>query len=135
MRFGDNACWSDEDSGFFPLIDVSTWLQLLSRGDFMYIPDILTVQRDHPKKASYSDKMHLEWAIDYYVFIQRAWNFKTFLKTREQVIQAINKIFAKHANRSLKKNLSGDRFELLKQMIQATKIFINGSNDLPKFKF
>ena len=138
LRFGDNACWSDEDQGFFPLIDMSTWFQLLSRGNYIYTPEILTYQREHAKKASYFEGMHLEWAIDHYVFTQRAWKQKVFLKTIDEVKFALSGMFFHHARKNLKKarenGIRNSRVELLEQMVQAARSFIEGASDLPKFK-
>ena len=139
LRYGDNACWSEEDRGFFPLIDLSTWFQLLRRGNYIYIPEILTYQREHAKKASYFEGMHLEWAIDHYVFTQRAWTQKIFLTTREEVNESIRGIFFAHARQNLKHarehRIQNDRVTLLEQMVQAANNFLSGAENLPKFKF
>ena len=135
LRFGDNACWSDEDRGFFSLIDVSTWLQLLSKGDFMYIPDILTVQREHPKKASHDFKILQEFSIDFYIFVQRAWDQKIFLTTREEVIQALKGVYDHHAIYNFRRKMNDERTEFLRKIIQLADNFINGAEELPKFEF
>ncbi len=134
LRSGDNACMSDEDRGFFPLIDLSTWFQLLPQGEFVYLPEILTVQRDHQNKAS--KKLFVDFAICYYIFIRRVWTQKIFLKTEEDLRKSLTEFFPRMRDRGfrLSPSTSREKVTLLRNINSAVNNFLQNGVELPKFE-
>ena len=134
LRPGDNACISDEDGGFYPLIDLSTWFQLLLQGEFVFLPEILTVNRDHQNKAS--KKLFVDFAICYYIFIQRFWSQKIFLKTEEDLRKSLTVFFPRMRDRGfrLSPNTSREKVTLLRNINSAVNNFLKNGVELPKFE-
>lgn len=134
LRSGDNAGMSDADRGFFPLIDLSTWFQLLPQGEFVYLPEILTVQRDHQNKAS--KKLFVDFAICYYIFIRRVWLQKIFLKTEEDLRKSLTVFFPRMRDRGfrLSPNTSREKMTLLRNINSAVNNFLKNGVELPKFE-
>ena len=52
-----DLCWSDDEQGFFSLIDLSTWLQLLSKGNMGFYPEPLSALRVHNNMTSLNRQM------------------------------------------------------------------------------
>ena len=88
LRGGD-LCWHEDERGFFNLIDVSTWLHILTQGDLFFLNEPLSCYREHPEIASgwaYTPPlMAVQWA----KLIKSAWERKIFLKTEEDFRRAI----------------------------------------------
>ena len=49
----NDLCWFEDEKGFFPLVDVSTWLQLLTQGNLFWIDESLSLFRQHDSQQSY----------------------------------------------------------------------------------
>ncbi len=92
LRDGD-LCWHANERGFFNLVDTSTWLQLLSKGNLFFIDEPLSCYRLHANIATdwpYTAPLNaIQWA----KMIKSAWEKKIFLKTEKDVRQSILKWF------------------------------------------
>lgn len=102
----NDLCWHDDERGFFNLVDVSTWLQLLTQGDLYHIHEPLSCQRMHAGIAS-------EWvytpplvAVQWVKLLKAAWDEKFFLRTEDDIRRAILGWFEFPALRGLKKSLA-----------------------------
>ena len=76
------------DEGDVLIGDVELWLQLLTKGDLGYIPDLLTAFRRHKDQGSADEDNSLSISIGYMLQLQYAWNRKIFLKTKEDAERA-----------------------------------------------
>ena len=97
----NDLCWHDDERGFFNLVDMSTWLQLLTRGNLLHIHEPLSFQRIHAGVAS-------EWAytpplvaIQWVKLLKSAWERKIFLHTEDDLRRAILGWFSFPALRGL----------------------------------
>lgn len=76
---GNDLCYFDDEKGFYPLADVSTWLQLLRQGNLFYIDEPLSAIRYHSARATYSNGMSTVVAICWAKLIKYFWEQKIFL--------------------------------------------------------
>ena len=92
LRDGD-LCRHADERGFFNLVDTSTWLQLLSKGNLFFIDEPLSCYRLHANIATdwlyTAPPVAIQWA----KMIKSAWEKKIFLKTEKDVRQSILKWF------------------------------------------
>ena len=94
MREND-LCWSDDEEGFFALVDISTWLQLLSKGDLFYFADEpFSAFREHSQQVTNLEGNRATFDISWAKMIETSWNRKIFHKTekdiRENILQWIH---------------------------------------------
>ncbi len=86
----NDLCWSDDETGFFALVDLSTWLQLLSQGDMFYFAnDSLSAFRKHSKQVTNLDGNRAIFDVSWAKMISTAWNKKIFLKSEKEVRESI----------------------------------------------
>jgi len=86
----NDLCWTDEENGFFVLIDMATWLQLFTQGDLFYIAsESLSAFRQHGEQQTNATNMKIIFAIGMAQLIKTAVDKKIFLndeKLRRKVI-------------------------------------------------
>ena len=78
LRNGD-LCRNADERGFFSLIDMSTWLQLLSQGNMFRFIECLSALRTHAEQMTYSQKIYKLAPADYAKLLKQAWEEKFFL--------------------------------------------------------
>ena len=100
LRDGD-LCWSDDEKGFFSLIDLSTWLQLLSKGDMAFYPEPLSAFRVHNNMTSFKSKTYVTFWVDWAKLIWSGWKKNLFLDTKEELRAAVL-IWLHHASKGLR---------------------------------
>ena len=130
LRNGD-LCWNDDEDGFYSLCDVSTWLQLLSKGNMVWIGEPLSAQRIHNKEATFWFKTRVIFAIAWAKLIYTAWEKKIFLKTEHDLKFAIYRWLAEHGCISMfdayKKNYDFEEMKVLERIIiDMTQALSNG---------
>ena len=140
LRNGD-LCWHADERGFFNLVDTSTWLQLLSKGNLFFINEPLSCYRLHPNIASdwlyTAPLVSIQWA----KMIKSAWEKKIFLKTEKDVRQSILKWFNFIGFRGLehpfKDNYHGKEVETLeKYFVTMAQALSNGYKiELPPVEY
>ena len=103
----NDLCWNADERGFFNLIDMSTWCQLLTQGNLYFIDEVLSSYRAHLEIASgwvYTPPLlAIQWA----KLIKQAWEQKIFIKTEKEIRTSILAWFDFPALRGL--NLSHQR--------------------------
>ena len=96
-----DLCWSDDEQGFFSLIDLSTWLQLLSKGNMAFYPEPLSALRVHDDMTSLKSKTYVTFWVDWAKLIWSGWKKNLFLETKEELRAAVL-IWLHHASKGLR---------------------------------
>ena len=119
----NDICWRDDESGFISLVDISTWLQLLTKGKFFGLYEPLSAMRKHDEQLTNKLNTRLSFAIDWAKNIDYAWNNKYYLKTQKDIRAAIINWISNHAVTALKlsfiQNYTGKRLHLLEKILNA----------------
>ena len=117
----NDICWRDDEVGFISLIDISTWLHLLSKGKFFGLYETLSATRKHNGQLTNKLQTRLSFAIDWAKNIDYAWNNKYYLKTQKDIRAAIINWISNHAVTALKvaflQNYNGDRLEVVEKLL------------------
>ena len=92
----NDLCWTEEETGFFPLIDISTWLQLLTQGNLFYIANNpLSMFRMHKGQATNWAGSGAAFEICWAKLIKTSWDLKAFHKTEKEIrMQILNWIYS-----------------------------------------
>ena len=98
----NDLCWHEDERGFFNLVDMSTWLQLLTRGNLLHIHEPLSFQRVHAGIASNWAYTLPLVAIQWVKLLKSAWERKIFLHTDDDLRRAILGWFSFPALRGLR---------------------------------
>ena len=115
LRNGD-VCFTDEEKGFASLVDVSTWLSVLSRGDLIIYPEPLSALRVHDVRGSAIPDVPIMWQIDYCRLLWESWNKKIFLKTEDDLREAILAWFIRASNIMLKAHRQKHKSAVLSEL-------------------
>ena len=123
----NDLCWTAEEPEFFPLIDVSTWCQLLTRGDLFFVAETLSAFRQNTEKnKQISAPVEIYWAKIFKI----AWDKKIFLETEDEIrVRIIEWLFSaclrlkvSHAKKFTDKSIT----TLEKIMTAMTQALYNG---------
>lgn len=124
----NDLCWNDDERGFFNLVDMSTWLQLLTQGNLYFIDEVLSCYRHHEKIASkwiYTPPLvAAQWA----KLIKVAWERKVFFRTEKELRASILAWFNYPALRGLQVPLEQDYHG--KEVESLEKVFVAMSQAL-----
>lgn len=127
LRNGD-LCWNEDETGFFSMIDLSTWLQLLSQGDMIYFPQALSALRVHEGMASVQNKTYVTFWNDWAKLVWSGIHKQIFLKTKEEVRAAVL-LWLHHAAKGLRNaylmNYEGAELTKLERLMKETFKAIN----------
>ena len=87
----NDLCWTDNESGFFSLIDISTWLQLFEKGDLFYIAnESLSAFRKHEEQTTNLDgSMGAIFEISWALIFKTAWEKKFIIKNERQMRERV----------------------------------------------
>ena len=126
----NDLCWNADETGFFPLIDVSTWLQLLTQGNMVRLIECLSGFRYHSKQASYWIDIYSLSPVAGAKLLRTAWNKKIFLTNesdfRKVVAQTIS-IAAERLEKIYDEQMYSKEVELLEKTLAAlAQSLING---------
>ena len=80
----NDLCWSKDENGFFALLDVSTWCQLLSQGNLFWISEPLSAFRRHEGQATNWSGSGAAFEISWAKIFNTAWEKKIFIKTEKE---------------------------------------------------
>ena len=130
----NDLCWSNDEPGFFSIVDMSTWFQLLTKGNLFWINEPLSAYRLHDNagdaNAGYSIKTMLDQSIGWAKEITRCWNKKIVLKTEEDIRLTIVvwlRIAAGFMIKTYMDNYQHERKYLLEKIIaNMTQALVNG---------
>ena len=126
----NDLCWSEKHTGFYPLVDVSTWLQILTQGDMFWINEPLSAFRQHESQGTHWDDMGPRTIIAWADILKMALDKKVFLKDEHDIRKAFLhwfRIFAYKMEIAEDSNYRGGAVsELEKVAIEMAKAFHNG---------
>ena len=139
LRDGD-LCRTANERGFYPLIDVSTWLQVLSRGNVVWLAEPLSMFRYHAGQASNWEKVGSVFSICWANLLKIEWDKKFFIKTEDEFRRALINRIASTTGRLLKAQSLNYRdenvIELEKNLAAMAVALTNGYKlELPPFKY
>ena len=98
LRGGD-LCWHDDEQGFFSLVDVSTWLQLLSKGNMIRLIECLSAFRVHNQQATYWNSTYALTPVSWVKLLKSAWDKKIFIRNEREYRIAALRLLPSCANR------------------------------------
>ena len=81
----NDLCWFEDETGFCPLVDVSTWLQLLTQGNMFWINESLSLFREHDSQQSYFKGTGLAMVMCWARFLKRALDEKIFFENEKEI--------------------------------------------------
>ena len=137
----NDLCWTKEETGFFPLIDISTWMQLLTQGNLFYIAnDPLSGVRRHQGQATNWVGSGPAFEICWAKLIKTSWDKKAFHKTEHEIrMQIMNWIYSASLRLVQAENagLNDENIVMLEKTITAmSEALYNGLEiNLPDRKF
>ena len=131
----NDLCWNDDETGFFAYVDTSTWLQLLSKGNLIWINEPLSASRTHQGQVTNWVNTKLRFNIEWAKLITCAWNRKSFLKSKDDIRKTIFNWFRASVKFTLwpiydKNYQSEDLEELKKIMTKMSEALISDNYDL-----
>ena len=128
----NDLCWTEDEKGFFSVVDYSTWLQLLSKGDIYWINEPLSARRVHANQGTMQIDIWMQFYINFAKEVATAWNRKIFLETEEELRKTIIHWLPKAANalqRGLLENYNGKEMKIMPKVITLmTQALYNGYN-------
>ena len=81
----NDMCWFEDEQGFYPLVDVSTWLQLLTKGDLFYINESLSAFRNHDNQQTLFKGTGLRMMMCWTKLLKAALEQKFFLQDERDI--------------------------------------------------
>lgn len=82
----NDMCWTDEEDGFYSLIDISTWCQLLTQGNMLWINDTpLSAFRRHEAQATNWAGNGAVFEISWARIFKTAWEKKAFIHNEHEL--------------------------------------------------
>ena len=129
LRDGD-LCWNEDETGFFPLIDVSTWCQLLTQGNLVRLIECLSGLRVHKGQCTHSDNTVTLFAICYARLLKTAIDKGVFFRDEKELRRAVLFVIdysVVQLNKANNNNFHGKEVETLEKTLDAlAQALING---------
>lgn len=85
----NDLCWNADETGAFSLIDVSTWIQLLTKGDLYWLSENLSGFRMHAEQSGKLTFVKVLLAVSYTKLLKDVIDRKLFFKDEKDLQQAI----------------------------------------------
>ena len=136
----NDLCWNEDEEGFFSLIDVSTWCQLLTQGNMIRLIETLSAFRHHEEQSSKWDFTRTLWTLSYVKLFKTAMDKKVFFHN-DQELRATIMYLIESSIRTLRgadsKNYHGKEVESLeKTLIALAQSLTNGYKlELPPVEY
>ena len=136
LRNNDLCCNADE-TGFFSLVDLSTWLHLLKQGNMFRFIECLSALRTHAQQMTYSKKIYKRAPYDYAKLLKQVWEEKFFMTNEVDFKISVTGLLwesSKRLNGTYKAGIYDENVELLEKTVTAlAQSLTNGCKiDLPK---
>ena len=82
----NDLCWTDEEDGFYSLVDISTWCQLLTQGNMVWLNDKpLSAFRRHDKQATNWAGNGAIFEISWARIFKTAWDKHVFIHDEHEL--------------------------------------------------
>lgn len=114
----NDLCWNADETGFFSLVDVSTWLQLLSKGKLFRFTESLSCFRSHKQQATYWTSTYALTPVSWIKLLKDAWDRKIFIQTEKDFSLAAMRLTSSAVNRLFElsfNNVTTKELETLKK--------------------
>lgn len=95
----NDLCWHEDERGFFSLVDVSTWLHLLTQGNLIRLIECLSGFRQHAKQATYWSSTYALTPVSWIKLFKAAWDKKIFVTTEQEFRVAAMRLLPTCTNR------------------------------------
>ena len=82
----NDLCWNEDETGFFSLVDMSTWLQLLTQGNMVRLIECLSLFRQHENQMTYDSKSWTITPAAHVKLFRDAWERKIFVTTEQDFL-------------------------------------------------
>lgn len=132
----NDMCWTDEEGGFYSLVDISTWCQLLEHGNMFWFAEPLSAFRRHEKQATNWQGNGAIFEISWARLFKTSWEKKVFTHTedeiRERIINWIYSASLRLVNAHKTRYHGGEITTLEKTIVSMAQALSNGYHiDLP----
>ena len=136
----NDLCWLNDEKGFVSLVDVSTWLQLLTQGNLFWCAEPLSFYRSHEGQGSHYNYTGALWSISFAKYVKIAWDSKIFIKTEDdfrKIVAAKLSYCVNHLRNAYHNNYRSAEVVSLEKTIEAmAQSLYNGCKlDLPKVEY
>lgn len=82
----NDLCWTDEEDGFYSLVDISTWCQLLTQGNMIWLNDEpLSAFRRHEKQATNWAGNGAIFEVSWARIFKTAWDKHVFIRDENEL--------------------------------------------------
>lgn len=119
----NDLCWTDEEEGFYSLVDISTWCQLLSQGNMVWLNDVpLSAFRRHAKQVTNWAGNGAVFEVSWARIFKTAWEKKVFIHNeRELHYSLINWLYSASLRliNAFKENYEGEELVTLQKTMSA----------------
>ena len=127
----NDLCWTAEEGGFYPLLDLSTWLQLFTQGNLFYIAnEPLSAFRRHEEQASNWADSGVAFETCWAKLIKTSWDKRAFHKNEREIRNQVLNWIISATNRLIQREQAGiynENSVLLEKNITAmSKALYNG---------
>ena len=127
----NDLCWTDEEDGFYSLVDISTWCQLLTQGNMIWLNDTpLSAFRRHKQQATNWAGNGAVFEVSWARIFKTAWDKKVFIHNeREFRYSLINWLYSASLRliNAFKENYEGEELVTLEKTMEAvTRALHNG---------
>ena len=136
----NDLCWSEDERGFYAMVDVSTWCQLLTKGNAFWCIEPLTEVREHSGRTVHLSYAAFTIAYDRAKLLKKAWEEKVFIRTEQDFKLALNIWIADTAgvlkNACIQNCRTAEVISLEKTLVAMSQALINGYKiELPKLEY
>ena len=119
----NDLCWTDEEDGFYSLVDISTWCQLLSQGNMIWLNDApLSAFRRHMKQATNWAGNGAVFEVSWARIFKTAWEKKVFFHSEKEVrCSLVNWLYSASLRliTAMKENYEGEELVTLEKTMEA----------------
>lgn len=119
----NDLCWTDEEDGFYSLIDISTWCQLLTQGNMIWLNDTpLSAFRRHVKQATNWAGNGAVFEVSWARIFKTAWEKKVFFRSEQELrYSLVNWLYSASLRliNAMKENYYGEELVTLEKTMEA----------------
>lgn len=115
--------------GMLSLGDIGMWLELMSKGNLVYITDRLSAFRLHGNNDSCNEDTSIRCTLNWMMYINYAWNNKIFIDNMDEFVHLVNRwiaIVIQNIYSYNKEGYASATFDKLKKMyLEVAKSVVN----------
>ena len=119
----NDMCWTDEEDGFYSLVDISTWCQLLTQGNMLWLNDTpLSAFRRHMEQATNWAGNGAVFEVSWARIFKTAWEKKVFFHSEKEMrYSLVNWLYSASLRliNAMKENYYGEELVTLEKTMEA----------------